>query len=72
MAEEKKTSKRNLKKGKMAGNSSWGSAYFLAMIGAAVYWVQLADGFGEVLVALLKALVWPAYLVYELLGSIGA
>ena len=48
-------------------NSGGNSAYILAMIGAAVYYIQQADGFGEVIVALLKALVWPAFLVYDLL-----
>ncbi len=42
------------------------------MIGAAVYWVQQASGFGEVVVALLKALVWPSFLVYDLLKFIAA
>ena len=39
----------------------------LAFIGAAVYYIQQADGFGEIVVALLKAVIWPALLVYELL-----
>ncbi len=58
------------KKQHVANNSGAGSAYFLGMIGAAVYWVGVADGFGEVIVALLKALVWPGFLVYELLKFI--
>lgn len=45
-----------------------GASYGLGMIGAAVLWVQQANGFGEVVVALLKALVWPAFFVYELLA----
>ena len=48
-------------------NSGGNSAYILAMIGAAVYYIQQADGFGEEIVALLQALVWPAFLVYDLL-----
>lgn len=54
------------------GGDTMGPTYFFGLIGAAVYYVQRAEGFGEVLVALLKALVWPAYLVYELLKSIPA
>lgn len=42
-----------------------GGFYLLAFIGAAVYFVQLSEGFGEFIVALLKALVWPAYLIYH-------
>lgn len=44
-----------------------GFAYFLGMIGAAVYYVQQATTFGGDLVGLLKALVWPAFLIYHLL-----
>ena len=42
-----------------------GAAYGLGLIGAAVWFWQQADGFGEHVVGLLKALVWPAFLVYE-------
>ena len=44
--------------------------YLLGAIGAAFYLVSVADGFGSVVLALLKALVWPAFLinrVFELL-----
>lgn len=44
--------------------------YILGMIGSAFYLVSVADGFGSVVLALLKALVWPAFLinrVFELL-----
>lgn len=40
-----------------------GGAYLLTFIGAAVYFVDKADGFGEVVVGLLQALVWPALLI---------
>jgi hypothetical protein len=56
----------------VATQSGTGFAYVLAMIGAAVWWVQEASGFGEVVVALLKSVVWPSFLVYELLKYIGA
>lgn len=45
-----------------------GGFYFMGMIGSAVYWVQHAHGFWWVVLALLKALVWPAFVVYEVLG----
>ena len=44
--------------------------YGLGLIGAAVYYIQQADGFWEVILALLKALVWPAFVVYDLLKFI--
>ena len=65
MAEVKKSSVKTIVKVK--GNDPAGTIYWLGLIGAAVYYIQQADGFGEVIVALLKALVWPAFLVYDLL-----
>lgn len=42
-----------------------GGFYFLTFIGAAVYFVDKANGFWEVILALLQAAVWPAYLIYK-------
>ena len=47
--------------------AAFGGIYFLGFIGAAVYYVQASSGFGEGVLGVLKALVWPAFLVYELL-----
>ena len=44
-----------------------GFAYFLGMIGSAVFYLQQATTFGDGVIGLLKALVWPAFLVYHLL-----
>ena len=49
----------------------WASAFVLAYVGAAVYFVGQADGFWEVVLGLLKALVWIAFVVYELLKLLG-
>lgn len=70
MAEVKSYKVKNMVK--MQGSSSGGAVYCLGIIGAAVYYVKLAEGFGEVLVALIKAALWPAYLVYELFKFIAA
>lgn len=48
-----------------------GGFYFLTFVGAAVYWVQASTGFGEFLVALMKAMVWPAFVMYHVLGALG-
>jgi hypothetical protein len=45
-----------------------GIIYFLGVIGAAVYYIQHATGFWMGVLGILKALVWPAMLVYKLLG----
>lgn len=39
--------------------------YFLAMIGVAVYYVQQVSGFWPAILGILKAIVWPAMLMYE-------
>ena len=45
-----------------------GAIYGLGFVGAAVFYVQHADNFWAGVIGLLKALVWPAFLVYKLLG----
>lgn len=56
------------KKQTVVKQGGMGGAYFLAMIGAAAYYLHVSYGFWPSVVALLKALVWPAFLVYHLLG----
>lgn len=46
------------------------AVYFFGMIGAAVFYVQEASGFFPTIGALLKALVWPAFVIYDLLKFI--
>jgi hypothetical protein len=46
---------------------SFGGAYFLTFIGAAVYFVQRVDGFWNIVAALLKACVWPAFVIHRVL-----
>lgn len=53
-------------------DSCGGIAYFLGIIGAAVYYISNAAGFWAGVLGLLKALVWPAFLVFELLKFLGA
>jgi len=52
----------------MSGGGNGDMVWFLGVIGAAVYYLHTSYGFGSSVVALLKALVWPAFLVYHLLG----
>lgn len=54
--------------GKYRYQRSGGDAvYGLGLIGAAVFYIQQASGFWPVIKAILKALVWPAFVVYDLL-----
>lgn len=45
-----------------------GFVLFVAYIGAAVYFVRLSDGFWGFILALLKAAMWPAYVLHNVLG----
>lgn len=47
--------------------SGGGAVYCLGMIGALVYYVPAATQFWAVITAILKSLVWPAFLIYDLL-----
>jgi hypothetical protein len=44
-----------------------GAVYGLGLIGSAIYFIQQASGFWPIILAILKAIVWPAILVYQLL-----
>ena len=53
-------------------NASCGGAlYGLGFIGAAVYYISTATGFWIGVLGFLKAIVWPAFLVYEALKFLG-
>ena len=45
-----------------------GCIYGMGFLGAAVYYIQAATGFWMGALGILKALVWPAFLIYKLLG----
>ena len=46
--------------------------YGLGFIGSLIYFIQYATGFWDGVLGVLKAIVWPAMLVYELLRHVGA
>jgi len=52
-------------KKEIQGNASSGAIYGLGLIGAAVFFISQATGFWMGVLGFLKALVWPAFLVYE-------
>ncbi|MDO8899628.1 MAG: hypothetical protein Q7V19_18405 [Bacteroidales bacterium] len=54
-------------KSEIQNNAPQSAIYGLGIIGAAVYFISNSTGFLMGLFGLLKALVWPAFLVYELL-----
>ncbi|MFW5706695.1 MAG: hypothetical protein ACOC12_02135 [Bacteroidota bacterium] len=46
-------------------HASSGAVYGLGFIGAAIYFISTATSFWMGLLGFFKALVWPAFLVYE-------
>jgi len=70
--------KRKMKRGKkMDWKSSCNShhtcsgVYGVGFVGALVYYISTASGFWMGVLGVLKALVWPAFLVFELMKYLG-
>jgi hypothetical protein len=75
----KKRAKKRAKKSMMSEcksycttSNSGGGAYCLGFIGALIYYISTSTGFWNGVLGVLKALVWPAFLVFELLKSVAA
>ena len=49
-----------------------GGGYCLGVLGAAIYYITTATSFWVGVLGILKALVWPAFLVFEVLKFLGA
>ncbi|MFH0759321.1 MAG: hypothetical protein V2B15_18690 [Bacteroidota bacterium] len=59
-------------KKEVQNNAQTNAVYGVGLIGAAIYYISTATGFWMGVLGVLKALVWPAFLVYEALKSLGA
>ncbi len=74
MAKKKTKSKKEIpvcSRGK--GDICNGSGiYFVGFIGALVYYISTATGFWKGVFGVIKAMVWPAFLVYHTLLFLGA
>lgn len=68
MADEAKSKK--YKAAKTASGGAGGPIYGLGIIGSMVFWIQQADGFWPTIWAIIKAFIWPAFLIYDLLKHI--
>ena len=64
MSRKDKMAKNDNKKGKM-DKGVGGFVYFLTFIGAAIYFIGNASGFWAGVVAFLKAIVWPVFLIIK-------
>ena len=61
MIEDKDERRRSVRYG-----STSGGTYGLAFIGALIYFIEHASTFGEGVMGILKAIIWPALLIYRL------
>ncbi|MBN1185054.1 MAG: hypothetical protein JXB49_22400 [Bacteroidales bacterium] len=52
-------------------NAPAGAVYGMGFIGAAIYYISTATTFWMGVLGFLKAIVWPAFLVYEALKKMG-
>jgi hypothetical protein len=58
--------------GKCGESGCGGFSYFLGFLGAAIYFISTSAGFWSGVVGFLKAIIWPLFLVFEVLKYIGA
>lgn len=54
------------KKWHKVNSGSSGAVYGLGFVGAALFYIQHATTFGMGVIGVLKAIVWPAFVVYKL------
>jgi hypothetical protein len=55
----------------MNKNAGAGAVYGLGLLGALVYYLQHATTFSSGLIGVIKALLWPGFLVYRLFEFLG-
>jgi hypothetical protein len=72
MAKKKYFFKRGKDESKNSSCSSCGAFYGLGFLGALVYYLSTATSFWIGVLGVLKSIVWPAFLVYELLKFVVA
>lgn len=63
---------RKIVKHKIKKHSTSNPVYGLGMIGAGIYYISTATGFWAGAWGIIKAIFWPAFMVYELLMYLGA
>lgn len=56
--------------GHYRGGTQSEALYGLGVLGAIVYFMQGVVGFWPVIVAVLKAFIWPAFVVFKILGML--
>ncbi len=56
----------------ICGKECSSMSYMLGFVGAVIYYISIATSFGMGVLGVLKAIVWPVFLVHGLLKFIGA
>jgi hypothetical protein len=54
----------------VTNNAPWGYVLFVAYVGALIYFAERNEGFWGLILAILQAAVWPAYVLYEVLTNL--
>ena len=67
MAKDKEENKEERKRWRRMHNGGAGAVYGLGFLGAVVYFLQYATTFWMIVLGILKAIIWPALVVYKLL-----
>ena len=63
--DEPATCEKKEKRGGYHHGGMWGGGYGIMFVGAAVYYIQHSDTFWMGVLGFLKAIVWPAMLIYK-------
>ena len=58
-------------KNDFANSCTGGAFYGLGFLGALVYYISTATGFWNGVLGVLKAIVWPAFLVFHAMKFLG-
>ena len=70
MTTENKSHSDCCNKGMTTSKGTSGAVYGLGMIGAAIYFIGHAAGFWAGVLGLLKAIIWPLFLVLKALEAL--
>ncbi len=54
----------------MGSHAGGGAVYGMGLIGALVFYIQHASSFTDGLLGILKALIWPAMVIYQVLTTL--
>jgi hypothetical protein len=54
-----------------SSNGCGGAIYGLGFVGSAIYYISISTGFWMGVLGVLKAVVWPAFLIYDAMKFLG-